>query len=765
MSRLLPCLVAVVLLGVPARAAAQQQAIFDNCATFSFDHHGDARPADDRIVFTGPVEITCDTTKVFADEVEIVEVDADTRLIYARGNVLFSQPDLRVTAASAEFNSRTRYGTFQDAAGFATIDVSRDEMSMFGTAEPHVHFWGRVIERVGPTRYRFEHGGFTTCGQPTPRWEIGGSSGTISLDERVLLRNAVLRVKNVPLLYVPLIYYPLSEDDRSTGFLIPTYSTSTIRGQGVSNAFFLVLGRSQDATFYHDWSSKSGQGLGGEYRYAAAPGSEGDARFYMLDESARFGADGETVERPARRTYDLRGTVNQALPRRFRLIGQVNYFTDITTRQLYEQNLYESSQRQRSFSATVSGNVRRLRLTSTVEQRDFFRSATSAQRHGSLPSLSVSLPPQPIGRSRVYVGANSQAAYLVSQFDIDDPATDRSLFRFDTSPTIRAPLSSLPFLSVTTNAGIRYTHWQLSLDPETQLPVDVPLSRLLLEAGATVTGPVFSRVFTPANTGYAERFKHLIEPSFSVSWLSPFDEIDRVVRIDGTDGLVGGTGTFTYGLTNTLLARRPSGGPGPGNIRDILTVRITQSYYTKAEAALYDYRNQSSAGTSPFSALRINVQAKPTDNLSADFNTEIDPEFRTPRQFGATGRYTLPRVQVNAGWARRQVIPGLPGYDDPRFATHLLTGGTSLRTRTNKYGGTYDFNFDVRNSTMLRQRIVAYYNAQCCGIQMDYQAVSYASFGLSSIPSDRRFGISFTLAGIGSFSNPFGSFGDNGGRR
>jgi hypothetical protein len=43
--------------------------------------------------------------------------------------------------------------------------------------------------------------------------------------------------------------------------------------------------------------------------------------------------------------------------------------------------------------------------------------------------------------------------------------------------------------------------------------------------------------------------------------------------------------------------------------------------------------------------------------------------------------------------------------------------------------------------------------------------VSYARFGIASIPSDRRFGISFTLAGIGSFSNPFGSFGGDGSQR
>ena len=35
---------------------------------------------------------------------------------------------------------------------------------------------------------------------------------------------------------------------------------------------------------------------------------------------------------------------------------------------------------------------------------------------------------------------------------------------------------------------------------------------------------------------------------------------------------------------------------------------------------------------------------------------------------------------------------------------------------------------------------------------------------LLSIPSDRRLGISFTLAGIGSFANPLGSFGGSSAR-
>ena len=59
---------------------------------------------------------------------------------------------------------------------------------------------------------------------------------------------------------MPVIYYPLEEDDRSTGFLLPTYTTSSIKGSGLSNAFFWAIDRSQDATFYHDCYSKTGQG-------------------------------------------------------------------------------------------------------------------------------------------------------------------------------------------------------------------------------------------------------------------------------------------------------------------------------------------------------------------------------------------------------------------------------------------------------------------------------------------------------------------------
>jgi lipopolysaccharide assembly outer membrane protein LptD (OstA) len=55
------------------------------------------------------------------------------------------------------------------------------------------------------------------------------------------------------------MYYPINKADRATGFLLPIYGTSTIKGRRLSNAFFWAINRSQDATLYHSFYSKTGR--------------------------------------------------------------------------------------------------------------------------------------------------------------------------------------------------------------------------------------------------------------------------------------------------------------------------------------------------------------------------------------------------------------------------------------------------------------------------------------------------------------------------
>ena len=54
---------------------------------------------------------------------------------------------------------------------------------------------------------------------------------------------------------------------------------------------------------------------------------------------------------------------------------------------------------------------------------------------------------------------------------------------------------------------------------------------------------------------------------------------------------------------------------------------------------------------------------------------------------------------------------------------------------------------------------MAYYNAQCCGFSVEYQMFDLSRVSGAPVTEDRRFNFSFSLAGIGSFSNFFGALG------
>ena len=138
-----------------------------------------------------------------------------------------------------EFNTRTKTGTFYNASGIASLEGRGMDRSFFGTQEPDAYFWGETIEKLGPKTYRISHGGFTTCVQPTPRWELVSNAVTLTLEKRAFIKNAVLKVKDVPVFYLPAMYYPINKEDRATGFLIPIYGSSDDQGADAQQRLLL----------------------------------------------------------------------------------------------------------------------------------------------------------------------------------------------------------------------------------------------------------------------------------------------------------------------------------------------------------------------------------------------------------------------------------------------------------------------------------------------------------------------------------------------
>jgi len=93
-------------------------------------------------------------------------------------------------------------------------------------------------------------------------------------------------------------------------------------------------------------------------------------------------------------------------------------------------------------------------------------------------------------------------------------------------------------------------------------------------------------------------------------------------------------------------------------------------------------------------------------------------------------------------------------------ANNVVQTTADFRLKQSRFGGIVSFVYDISKSILINQRYVGFYNAQCCGVQFEYQAYDYPNQpNQFLLPHDRRFNMSFTLAGVGSFSNFFGAFG------
>jgi LPS-assembly protein len=724
--------------------------------------------------YEGDVEVALGDTMLYADYVKVFM--KEDRIV-ARGKVALVQTTNRITADTAEFNYKTRLGVFHTASGIATIKPQprRPGESPIPAAtvnqDTDVYFVGDVVEKIGPRKYKITKGGFTTCVQPTPRWEFHADTVVLNIDHYAFMRNAVFNVKGVPFLYMPVMYYPTKKDDRATGFLLPTIGSTSLRGESIHNAFFWVLNRSQDATFMHDWFSKTGQGYGSEYRYNYGATETGYIRAYTAREhNATYVDDtGQPVTQALGNSYQLQGAATQLFPGNIMTRARVDYFSSLAQQQSFNMNYVNAYSQNRSFGANAVGAWRTYTMTATVDHTDSFSSNTQSATYGSWPRIAFARNERLIPGTPLYFSVGSEYASLLrSAKDTENPANgyNQDVTRLDLSPQIRFPFKKWQWFTVNSTLSWRETHYSQSLevtDPLTGATaasaVDTPLNREFFTFQSQIIGPVFNRIWDTPENGYAEKFKHTVEPTVTLSQTSAINNFNNIIKIDNVDNYVGGVTQITYGVNNRFYAKRSTAPGLRSQATEILDVSISQSHYSNSQAAYYDPQYSTASSTtavSNFSPISIVARAMPTSVFNANLNIDIDSRYLKMRQLSASGTYNwASRLQTNLGWSKQGYIPQLSGYADLTNLVNTVNGGANFHTRDSHYGTIYNFTFDVTHSLMLQQSISAFYNSQCCGVAFQYQSFNYGGVtaGLP-VPADHRFFLSFTLAGLGNFS-PF----------
>jgi hypothetical protein len=335
---------------------------------------------------------------------------------------------------------------------------------------------------------------------------------------------------------------------------------------------------------------------------------------------------------------------------------------------------------------------------------------------------------------------------------------DTSLDSLDGRWTLRSPFVKLPYLTSTASLTYRWTRYSHSLVNGVHTPE--PITRRYAQMDVEAFGPTLTRVFSPNNV-VADRLKHVFEPYVGIQRTTSIDNAGQIATTTGSV-IIGDTTRITYGLDNRVLVRKipTDTTAAPTAPRDLLSVSLRQTYYSNPSASLFDsqygltyyYRPPNS-----FSPVALAVRASPVTGSTVAFNMEYDPTDLTGKLqgFSLSGGVNLPTVQASGGWGRRKYATGTTGLS----ADNYLQAISTITSPTQRFTVTGSLNYDIGRRNLMQYRWIGAYNAQCCGIAVEYQEHNFPSDPRFLIPKDRRFNLSFTLAGIGTFSNFLGSFG------
>ena len=189
-----------------------------------------------------------------------------------------------------------------------------------------------------------------------------------------------------------------------------------------------------------------------------------------------------------------------------------------------------------------------------MERSQSFFGTTVLQER--LPSLEFFRRTSRIGDSPLFLSLESSLSYFYINRGTGLPRGTYG--RGDFHPDFSLPWKRIPWLSVTAKLGARWTGYTDSTDEAQTHFVGESFSRRYGEAGLSIVGPSFSRIFD-AEIGGFSKFKHVIEPRIDYTYVSDVFDPARLPTYGEID-LALGQNQVRYAIsTGSSPARRTDG--------------------------------------------------------------------------------------------------------------------------------------------------------------------------------------------------------------
>ncbi|MCL1141907.1 LPS assembly protein LptD [Shewanella gaetbuli] len=262
--------------------------------------------------FSGDVSFSQGARHIAADEATL---DQKKQQLSANGNLIFKEEQFTVTAESLQAQMTSNSATLTGAEyWFNGQQAHGDANKLQITSDNNLILSGT---------------NFTTCPPGDESWLLEADMIKIDSEEEWgEIWNAKLRVADIPIMYIPYMTIPVSEK-RKSGFLFPSFSTSTTNGVQLSVPYYWNIAPEYDLTITPDFMSSRGLFAKTEFRYLAGEEQNGQLNVEYL------GSDKKLTNRPDR--YLLHWSHQGALTENWRVranytdVSDNNYFNDLNS--------------------------------------------------------------------------------------------------------------------------------------------------------------------------------------------------------------------------------------------------------------------------------------------------------------------------------------------------------------------------------------------------------------------------------------------------
>jgi LPS-assembly protein len=729
--------------------------------------------------------------------------NSDTDDVVLEGHVVLDggPNDEHIEATHGTYNVRSETGRFYNVIG--TIGVRPRVRRFVLTSSNPFAFRGKEVEKTGPDHYIVHDGTVTSCKLPHPKWQFNSHTVVMELGRHAVLYRSTFLVRGVPVFFFPIATHPLEHLPRESGFLIPSFGTSSIKGTTFGDAFFWAINRSADATLGAEYYSSRGWAQHGLFRARPSETSFVDLNYFGVIDR------GVGTPKVSQGGEDVRVRAEARLPHNFRGVADVDYLSSFLFRLVFNEVFTQAVVSEVKSQAFVSNTTRGFSYNGAVQRYQNFESTTKGDVVTILhaPSFEFSSVDRPYKRSPFYwnldtaVDALSRSEPAVQGPSGTEPAfrTGPLVGRFDFAPNFSLPVHFGGW-SLRSELGVRESIYSEQLVPSGLVGAvsTEPIDRRAVEASMELRPPAMERIFERGLFG--RRLKHTVEPSLIYRRVAGVNNFSDILRFDQRD-ILSDTNEVEYGVVNRLYSKKAGSKqqnciaqpivletPQPRNpetplwqgeqrqtelppcpptapAHELIRWELAQKYFIDPNfgGALVSGRRNVFTTTADFTAIAFltgprhlsplisRLRIDPLPHLEGGW--DLDYDFVTRRINASTALLSVRfgRLGITGSDAYLQApgetvvsnnIPSQALFH--QFHASVSYGGANKRGPS----ALAMLSFDEHVGFLQYVLAQTTYNWDCCGITIEFRR-----FALGTVRNENQYKFTFSLANIASFGN------------